>query len=386
MKIKDVRSIILRAPLERPLGYSQAWITARTAHIVQVETDDGIVGLGEAFGGGGVAFANAAIVQHVLAPLLVGQDPLDVERLWHTMYNATRDHGQKGMPLQAISGVDVALWDVVGKALGQPLYKLLGGAFRDRIEPYGYGMLFREVDDLAADFEREAAGIAAMGFRAVKMKIGRSPAEDARLAAAVRRGIGPERRFMADANHAYTAAEAIPLGRKLEELGCSWFEEPVAPEDLDGYREVKTALDVPIAGGEAEFTRWGFRELIARRCVDLLQPEVCGLGGITEFRKVVALATAWGIPVIPHVWGSCVAVATNVHLVASLPDQPGALTPTQPLLEYDTTPNPFREELARDPLDVPGQVKASGGTIGLIDKPGVGVELDPKVVGRYRVG
>src|SRR5262249_16003576 len=117
MKIKDVRSLVLSAPLEPPLGYSQAWIRARTAHVVQVETDDGIVGLGEAFGGGGVAVANAAIVQHVLRPLLVGRNPLDVEVLWHAMYNTTRDHGQKGMPLQAISGVDIALWDVVGKAL-----------------------------------------------------------------------------------------------------------------------------------------------------------------------------------------------------------------------------------------------------------------------------
>jgi D-galactarolactone cycloisomerase len=246
-------------------------------------------------------------------------------------------------------------------------------------------MLFRDVPDLAADYEREAAGIVEMGFRAVKMKIGRSPAEDFRLAQAVRRGIGPDRRFMADANHAYTATEAIPLGRKLEELGCSWFEEPVAPEDLEGYREVKTALDLPISGGEAEFTRWGFRELISRRCVDILQPEVCGLGGISEFRKVVALATTWSVPVVPHVWGSCVAVATNLHLVAALPDQPGALTPVQPLLEYDTTPNPFREELAREPLDVPGQVRASGGTIGLVHKPGIGVELDPKMVARYLV-
>lgn len=386
MKIRDVRSLILRAELDQPLGYSQAWIRARTAHIVQVETDEGIVGLGEAFGGGGVAFANAAIVQHVLRPLLIGRDPFEIEVLWHAMYNTTRDHGQKGMPLQAISGVDIALWDIVGKALGQPVYRLLGGAFRERIEPYGYGMLFRDVPDLPAEVEREAASIAAMGFRSVKMKIGRGPAEDLRLAHAVREGIGPDVRFMADANHAYTATQAIPIGRRLEELDCAWFEEPVAPEDLDGYLEVKTALDLPVAGGEAEFTRWGFRDLIARRCVDILQPEVCGLGGITELRKVLAMASAWGIPVVPHVWGSCVALAANVHVLAALPDQPGALSPVQPMLEYDTTPNPFREQLARDPLDVIGQVQRSGGTIARIEEPGLGVDLDPAVVDRYRVG
>lgn len=385
MKITNVRSIVLQAPLERPLGYSQAFFTSRTAHIVEVETDEGLVGIGEAFGAGNVAFANQAIIARVLKPLLVGEDPFATERLWHRMYNATRDHGQKGMALESISGVDIALWDLMGKALGQPLYRLLGGRFRDRVMPYGYGMLFRDVPDLAADFAAEAERIAAQGFRATKMKIGLGPEEDLRLARAVRSAVGPEIRTMADANHAYTATEAVPLGRRLEELGFFWFEEPVAPEDYDGYREVKEALDLAIAGGEAEYTRWGFRELIARRCVDILQPEVCALGGITEFRKVLALATTWGVPVIPHVWGSAVAVATNLHLVACLPEFPGALRPVEPLLEYDTTPNPFREELAREPLDVPGQVARSGGYCAVPERPGHGVELDPAVVRRYRV-
>jgi D-galactarolactone cycloisomerase len=386
MRITDVRSLILQCPLEPRLGYSQAWIPARTAHLVEVETDAGIVGIGEAFGGGNVAIANKAIVEHVLRPMLLGQNPADVEVLWHRMYNTLRDHGQKGMPLQAISGVDIALWDILGKEAGKPLYQLLGGRFRERITPYGYGMLFRDVPDLPADFAREAADIVALGFTAVKMKIGISPRDDLRLVKAVREAIGPDVRLMVDANHAYTATEAIPLGRKFEELDVFWFEEPVAPEDYEGYHEVKTALDLAIAGGEAEFSRWGFRELIGRRCVDILQPEVAGMGGITEFRKVVALATTWGIPIVPHVFGSAVLIAADMHLVASLPDQPGSLNPVQPMLEYDTTPNPLRTDLLREPLPVLAELRRSGGTIPVPEGPGLGVDLDPAVVRRYRVG
>ncbi len=191
---------------------------------------------------------------------------------------------------------------------------------------------------------------------------------------------------MADANHAYTATEAIPLGKRLEELGAFWFEEPVAPEDYEGYREVKDALTVAVAGGECEYTRWGFRELISRRCVDILQPEVASLGGITEFRKIVAMATAWGVPIVPHVWGSEVLMAADMHLVASLPDLPGSLTPVQPMLEYDTTPNLFREHLAREPLDILRQVKEQDGYVDIPRKPGLGVELNADFVKKYQIG
>jgi D-galactarolactone cycloisomerase len=384
VKITDVTTMILEAPLESELGFSQAYFSTRTSLLVQVCTDEGVTGVGESFGAGNVAYANQAIIERVLKPIVLGQDPFSVEVLWHRMYNGIRDHGQKGMPLQSISGVDVALWDIIGKALGQPLYRLLGGKFRERIVPYAYGMLFRRVPDLEADFAREASGLVEKGFAALKMKIGMTPDDDVRLVRAVRNAIGAEVRLMADANHAYTPQVAIPLGRRLEELGLYWFEEPIAPEDYAGYVEVKSALDIPIAGGECEYTRWGFRELISRRCVDIAQAELLGLGGVTEFRKVLALATAWGIPIIPHVWGSSVAVALSLHIVASLPDYPGALTPVQPLLELDTTPNPLREQVAKDPLCVEEQVSRQG-FISVPEGPGLGVELDESTVCRYRV-
>ena len=385
MKITDVKSYVLQYPLEEELGYSQQYYALRTAHIVEVTTDAGIKGYGEAFGGGGVALANQAIVEKAIGPMIIGMDPLDNEVIWHKVYNLLRDHGQKGMPMQSLSGVDMALWDIAGKFYGQPVYKLLGGAFRDRIEVYGYGMMLQRVPDLKERFARESAAIAAKGFTATKMKIGLGPRKDLELVEIVRKSIGDDVKLMVDANHAYTAREAIPLGRELEKLGVYWFEEPVAPEDKQGYRDLCLALDMNIAGGEAEFTRWGFRDLIEGRCVDLLQPEVCGLGGITEYRKVLAMAHAHFVPVVNHVWGSAVAVAVNMHLLASLPDLPGGAHPVQPMLEYDTTPNRFREELLVEPNNVLGRVAEEGGTIGLPKGPGFGFEIDFDFVNQFLV-
>jgi len=385
MKITSIRSHVLQYDLAEELGYSQQYYLKRTAHLVELSTDEGLTGWGECFGGGDIAFANKAIVERVIQPMILGMDPLAREVIWHKVYNLMRDHGQKGMPLQALSGVDIALWDLAGKVHGVPLYRLLGGAFRDRIEVYGYGMMLQRVPDLKQRFAAESAAIRDAGYGAMKMKIGIDPKTDIGLVETVRNAIGDGTGLMVDANHAYTAREAIPLGRELERLGVAWFEEPVAPEDRQGYRDLCLALDMPIAGGEGEFTRWGFRDLIRERCVDVLQPEVCGLGGITEYLKVRALAESHFLPIVNHVWGSAVAVATNMHLLAALPDLPGSAHPVQPMLEYDTTPNRFREELLTEPLRVGEQVRESGGTVALPGGPGLGIEPDPGFLVHFAV-
>lgn len=385
MKITQIISHVLQYDLDEELGYSQQYYAKRTAHLVEVRTDIGITGWGECFGGGGVAFANKTIVEHVIQPMILGMDPLDRDVIWHKVYNLLRDHGQKGMPIQSLSGVDIALWDIAGKFLNQPVYKLLGGAYRERIPAYGYGMMLQKFPNLEERFTEESQRIKEMGFKAMKMKIGLSPERDVKLVEAVRKGIGSDMRLMVDANHAYTAREAIPLGRELQNLGVYWFEEPVAPEDHQGYRDLCEALDMSIAGGEAEFTRWGFRDLIKNRCVDLLQPEVCALGGITEYQKVLAIAHAHFVPVVNHVWGSAIAVGTNLHLLAALPDLPGAAHPVQPMLEYDTTPNLFREQLLQESLNINEQVKNNNGTVALPKGPGLGIEPDLDFIKHYEV-
>lgn len=385
MKITNLESIILQCDMAEELGFSQGFYNKRTVHLLRVHTDEGLVGLGEVFGAGPFAFANRAIIEHVLAPLLIGRNPLDIGVLWHQIYNALRDHGQKGLPIQCLSGIDIALWDLLGKATQLPLYQLLGGAVRKSILVYGYGMMFRRRDDLANVFRDEAARIVDMGFRATKMKIGMGVQKDTQLAAAVRQGAGAGFKIMADANHAYAVGEAIQIGQALRDLGFYWFEEPVMPEDYEGYKQVRAALPgLNIAAGEAEFTRYGHRELVARRCVDILQPEVASTGGISEFMKIAALANTFGIPVVPHVWGSDVLVAVDMHLVATLPDIPGGLFQFEPMLEYDTTPNPFREHLLVEPLGIKQQVQATGGYVSVLEKPGIGVELNAELIERYR--
>lgn len=387
MTITGIASHVLQYDMPEELGYSQQFYNKRTAHIVEVETDAGITGWGECFGPGTVALANRAIVEQVIRPMVLGMDPLDRDPIWHRVYNLLRDHGQKGMPLQALSGVDIALWDIAGKVAGLPIHKLIGGAHRHSIPVYGYGMMLRREDpaSLAARFADEAAAIKANGFVATKMKVGLGPRHDVVLAEAVRRAVGDDFDFMVDANHCYTAADAFLVGRALDELGAYWFEEPVAPEDLDGYAALRAGLRVNIAGGEAEFSRWGWRSLLESRGLDIAQPEVCSLGGISEYLRVLALCHAHFTPVVNHVWGSAIAVAANLQLLAAMPPLPGGLFPREPMLEFDTTENRFRDDLLTEPLDIQGQVARSGGCASIPDGPGLGVEPDRTFMSHYTV-
>lgn len=387
MKITEIISHVLQYDMPEELGYSQQYYGLRTAHLVEVRTDEGVTGWGECFGPGSVARANKVIVEQVIQPMVLGNDPLDRDVIWHKVYNLLRDHGQKGMPLQSLSGVDIALWDIAGKLAGMPLHKLIGGAHRERVAVYGYGMMLRREDaaSLAARFEDEAAAIKGMGFAATKMKIGLGAKDDVKLAQAVRRGVGDDFPFMADANHCYTTSDAFYVGRALDELDAYWFEEPVAPEDHDGYRELRAGLKTNISGGEAEFNRWGWRAILENRGLDIAQPEVCALGGVSEYLRVLALCHAHFTPVVNHVWGSAIAVATNLQLIAAMPPLPGGLHPREPLLEFDTTDNKFRDNLLKEPLNIQKQVAENGGSVAIPTAPGIGGEPDRDFIDHYRV-
>ncbi|MCY3877063.1 MAG: mandelate racemase/muconate lactonizing enzyme family protein [Rhodobacteraceae bacterium] len=345
------------------LGFSQQFYTCRTAHLVEVETDGGVTGWGECFGPGNVAIANKGIVEKVIQPMVLGDDPVDRDVIWHRVYNLLRDHEQKGMPLQALSRVDIALWDIAGKVAGLPLHKLIGGAHRARVTAYGYGMMLKResLEDHISRFCDEAAMILDMGFRATKMKVGLGPRADVKLCESVAAGVAGQGSFMVDANRCYTTSDAFYVGRELEELGAYWFEEPVAPEDLEGCRELRAGLKVNIAGGKAEFNRWSWRRILENRGLDIAQPEVCALGGISEYLRVLALANAHFIPAINHVWGSAVTVAAKLHLLAAMPALPGGLNPCEPMLEFDTTHYVFRDDLLTEPLNIQDQVKSRDG-------------------------
>ena len=279
-RIRRVRTHVLEAQLAQPFAYSQAWYDRRGAMLVEIETESGIVGWGEAFG---PARISAAVVQH-LAPLLVGRDALAGDAHWEALYNALRDHGQKGGAIEGLSAIDIALWDIRGRHFGVPVSTLLGGPLRNEVRAYATGLYRRRRDDHATYLCEEALDYVERGFPAVKLKIGFGLDEDIALTRAVRAAIGPTVGLMVDANHAYDVATALAYGRACADLGLRWFEEPVAPEDRSGYAEVRRGISIPVAGGEAEFTRYGFRDLFVARAVDIAQPDVMAAGGITRMQ------------------------------------------------------------------------------------------------------
>jgi D-galactarolactone cycloisomerase len=377
VKITEVRTHVLRSQLERPFAFSQGWVKSRGATLVEVRTDGGITGWGEALCQGlQPPEIAAATIDQALKPLILGADPLATEVLWHRMYHHTRDYGMKGAVMGAISGVDIALWDIAGKARGEPVAKLLGGMFRTRVQAYATGFYRLKGRGEAARLAEEAERHQANGFTALKVKLGFGVDDDLAVMRALR---GTPAETMIDTNHAYGAAEAIRLGRELEDMGwrLRWYEEPVSQEDLDGYLEVRRALRTPVAGGENEYGPFGFRDLVARRAVDVAQPDLCAAGGFTAGRQIVALAHAHGVQVNPHVWGSAVGQAASLQWIAALPLAHPSLHAPEPLLEFDTSSHPFREELTDSPL------RQRGGWVDVPQRPGLGIEVNSEVVAKF---
>ena len=376
MKITHIRSHVLEARLSEPFAYSRAWYDTRTAHIVEIETDQGLVGWGECYG---PARMTAAVVESV-APWLIGEDPLRTDHLWRTIYARLRDHGQKGVVIQGLSGIDIALWDIKGKHFGVPVHQLLGGTVRGEIKAYATGLYRRKSGDPVRYLANEAAGYAAEGFSAVKLKVGFGVEEDVATTRAAREAIGAKIALMVDANHAYDSVAAIKLGRMIEPYDIGWFEEPVPPEDIAGHLAVKAALSIPLAGGECEFTRHGFRELLVARALDIVQPDTCAAGGLSECKKIADMAEAFGVRYNPHVWGTGVAIAASLQLLAVLPPHtPPSLNPLEPMLEFDRTEHPIRQAILKQPIEhVKGVVRVPNG-------PGLGIEIDREALARFKV-
>ncbi len=381
MKIAQIKTYALQSPLAQPFAFSQGWVNRRSATLVEVITDEGISGWGEAFAQGlePPQIALAAI-ESALAPLLIGANPLDTEVLWHRMYHATRDFGRKGSVIAAISALDIALWDIAGQAHGVPVHQLLGGAFRTRVQAYATGFYRIKGQGESARLGDEARQHFESGFTAMKVKLGYGLEDDIAVMREVRRALADlPVTLMVDTNHAYGVATAIRLGRALEEYNLRWYEEPVAPEDLAGYSELRRTLSIPIAGGENEHTLFGYRELLAARCVDVAQPDIGSAGGFTACRHIIALAHAHGVQVNPHVWGSAIAQAASLQLIAAVPVAHHSVFASDPIFEYDRSSHPFRQQLVREP------VQHDRGWLEVPSRPGLGVEVDREVIARYQV-
>ena len=381
MKIVDLKNHLLQSPLAQPFAFSQGWVNRRSATLLEVITDEGIVGWGEAFAQGlEPPQIAAAAIEHALKPLLIGANPLDTEVLWHRMYHMTRDYGRKGSVLAAISAVDIALWDIAGKFYEQPVHRLLGGAFRDKVQVYATGFYRISGKGESARLAEEALGHHAAGFRAMKVKLGYGVRDDITVMEAIGKALGGrDVTLMVDTNHAYGVGEAIQLGRALAPYDLRWYEEPVAPEDLAGYREVRQTVSMPIAGGENEHSLFGFREFLGQRCVDIAQPDLGSCGGITAARHIIALAHAHGVQVNPHVWGSAIAQAASLQLIAAVPVAHHSVFAQEPIFEYDRSSHPFRQHLIAQPLE------QRDGWLQIPDRPGLGIEVDREVLRRYAI-
>jgi L-alanine-DL-glutamate epimerase-like enolase superfamily enzyme len=371
LKIKEVEAMVLTCQLEKPIMDATYTLPHRSMVLVRVNTDEGISGIGEAAYFGGPPLITKTIIEKELADYIIGEDPRNIERLWEKMYQRTIKHGRRGAIIASMSGVDIALWDILAKSIGMPLYRLLGGC-HERIRAYASAGFYAEGKGLK-ELANEMESYVKEGFTAVKMKIGRvSQAEDIARIKAVREAIGPDIDLLVDGNNVYTAYEAIKMARRMEEYDIFWFEEPVPAEDIEGSAKVAAAIDMPIAAGENEFTRYGFRDLIINKALDIAQPDVTWCGGITEAKKIAAMASAWNIICVPHSFSSAVALMSNLHFSASIPN--GRMQ------EFDRNYSPLREELLVEPVKI-----NKDGYLNLPDKPGLGVELNESVVKKYRV-
>lgn len=396
-KIDSVEVFILRAPLGKAKFWSsQAAFPERNSLLVKISSGP-LCGWGEA-GQYGPPEPTATAIQHVLAPRIIGL-PVQPTVVSELLYSFSRDFGQRGTYVEAISGIDIALWDLLGKQLGAPVCTLLGGAHRTRVSVYATGCYYRHDSthpstiDVASSVEAaasEAASFREAGFRAVKIKVGLLTVEqDLLRVAAVREALGPKIGLMVDSNHAYSVPTAVRMAKAMEQYDVRWFEEPVIPEDLEGYRRVQAKTSIPIAGGECSFMRYGFRDLLCGSggpCVDIAQPDIAASGGLSEFLKIAALASTFGVPLVPHVWGSAVGLAAGLHAVSTLPLTPYTANPAymenEPVIEFDRNPNSLRDSLL---VGHSWSLGEDGAIAVPMDRPGLGIEVDEAAVRKFHV-
>lgn len=378
MKIIAVRAHVLEAPIEERFAFSQAWVDRRVGLVVEVETDAGITGWGDGYG---PPWALATVIEKYYAPRLIGRSPLAGDAIWEELYNGLRDHGQRGVPIQALSAVDIALWDLRGKHFGAPVHVLMGGPVRASVQAYATG-LYRRSDDRAENHRmlaEEVRGYLEAGFTAMKTKVGFGFEDDIALVEMLRETIGPGIGLFVDANHGCDRVQAARLARALEPYDIGWFEEPVEPEDIDGYAELRTRTSIPIAGGECSFTRHDFRNILEARAMDVIQPDTASCGGLTEAKRIADMAWTHGTRYNPHVWGTGIGLAAAMQLLAVLPTTAPAFGAHHPLLEYDSTPHPFRQALLVEP------VRVELGVAHVPEGPGLGIEVRRDVLERWRV-
>lgn len=376
MEITDIHAILLSCPM--PKGGDPPWQTCsdygtvvqRNAVIVEVETDEGIIGYGEALGH---ALTMKAILEDQLRPRLVGKDPLQVERLWESLYQGSRlkigrrtgrtlytPGGRSGAYMSAVSGIDIALWDIRGKAMNQPVANLLGGGnVRDHIRVYASAGGWELSPPVLA---KVAQRYVEQGFTAIKMRWGMGAKADEARMKAVRESVGYDIDLMIDCHGAQNIPYVLKMAKLLEKYDVFWIEEPLIYDDVEGYAELRSRITTRIAAGESWYTRFGFKPFIEQRGVDILQPEPGVTGGITEAWRIAIVGSAWELPCVPHAWGTGIILAAGLQLSTSIPN--GFI------LEYKSAPDPLVHDILKEPLE---QKK---GYLDLPPQPGLGIQFE----------
>ena len=338
-----------------------------TAYFVEVETDEGVAGRG-----GPLPFDQAFVIQTQLAPLLIGHDPLATERLWDRMYRA-QVHGRKGTEMMALSAVDCALWDLKGKWFDAPVCQLLGGPTRTQVPAYASALGYSLDPELV---QERASQFVADGYRATKWFFRDGPTDgksgmerNLRLARTLRESVGPDVDIMLDCWMSWDVPYTVQMARRLEEYAPRWLEEPVLPDKIEQYAQIRRAVNIPISGGEHEYTRWGLKQLMDAGACDVYQPDIYWCGGISEMQKILALASAYDVPVIPHGHST----PASIHVIAAWPE------PTTPMLEYLIKWNEVHQFFLKNPL------KPVNGSVSVPTAPGIGMALDDSKIAQREV-
>lgn len=377
MEVTSVEAIPIGRDLGERFANAQKWRSSREYCLVRITADDGTVGWGECWG---PVEGNREMLEEIVGPWLEGRDPRNVEAIHDELQVDLTTKFHSFCPASVVSGVDIALWDLYGKTVGEPVSRLIGGRVRDNVHAYASGHFWPPVDDfeeLRAAVVEEARGHVDAGFDALKNKIGLhdifgwGTEKDVELVRAIREEVGDDVRLMTDANHAYDAAEARTVARSLADLDVYFFEEPIPPAHIDQYATLNENVDVSLAGGECWAFDREFDRVLDANAVDFVQPDVASAGGITSTRRIVTAAESRNVQVHPHVFGSAIVLAASLQVLATIRGDP--------MLEFDRTPNPIREDLAENPIT------NDGNTVPIRERPGIGIEIDEDVLDEYRL-
>ncbi|MBD0402316.1 MULTISPECIES: mandelate racemase/muconate lactonizing enzyme family protein [unclassified Flammeovirga] len=375
MKIVDIIPYVIAQDLEKPFYFSQWDYKARKICLVKIILEDGTYGWGEGYGPADMIETGI----NFLKPFVIGENVLENEKIWQNMYLRTLDFGRSGIFNAAISAIDVGIWDCKGKVLNQPVSVLLGGVKNEIIHPYATGFYFTNSPTLDDDLREEAQFYKREGFKAAKMKVGLGLEKDLHYIHLLKEELGDDVRLMIDSNHAYNYREALELCNKIEHLNIGWFEEPVHPEDYKGYAKLRENTSIPIAGGECEYLKHGFKRLFDANAVDIAQPDLCATGGLTEMKRIATLASSYHKDIVPHSWGTWIAISAAIHFVSNLDQNPGRMYRNAPMIELDRTENPLRDDV------VTHAIKVENGEIKVPQLPGLGIDVNQNYLEKYAI-